>query len=161
VSKTTKSLCFAVLCSALTGCSSLSGNWPNLAEPYPDASERERVIEHAYPAEPIAIENTTPLTRSAAFKLLESTRARLENARTSYLAITKELENAEGETKIDLWNEAQLSLTRLSQTASRLDSIIYADALRDAPVWKKAAALKDEQDGFLVEERKSLAALKP
>lgn len=161
MSKIVKSIYVAVLCGALTACSSLSGDWPNLAEPYPDASERERVIEQAYPAEPITNENNQPLTRSTAFKLLESTRARLEAAKTNYLAITTKLANPAGDEKNDLWNEAQLSLTRLSQTASRLDSIIHTDILKDTPVLEKATTLKNEWDIFLVTERKTLAELKP
>jgi len=161
VSKIVKSIYVTALCGALTACSSLSGDWPNLAEPYPDASERERVIEQAYPAEPISVESNHPLTRSTAFKLLQSTRARFETAKTEYLAITAELANLTGDEKVDLWNEAQLSLTRLSQTASRLDSITHADILKNTPVKEKATTLKNEWDVFLVTERKTLAARKP
>lgn len=156
-----KSIYIVALSCALTACSSLSGDWPNLAEPYPDASERDRVIERAYPTEPAANENSQPLTRSTAFKLLQSTRARLKSAKAEYLAIATKLADATGDDKIDLWSEAQLSLTRLSQTVSRLDSIIHSDTLQSAPVWEKANTLKNTQDIFLVAERKTLAALKP
>ena len=150
-----------VLFLALAACSTQSGTWPNLAEPYPDPNERNRVIERANPVEPTLVHDESPLTRSTAFKLLESTRARLETATAEYLSVKSKLDAATGEDRTDYWNEAQLSLTRLSHTASRLDTIIASDKLMDAPVWDKTRLLKIEKDKFLVAEREALAALKP
>jgi len=146
----------------LSACGSLSGDWPNLAEPYPDASERDRVIERANPVAPTTMmHDDQPLTRSTAFKLLTSTRAQLKKANTEYLNIKAKIAAAVGDDKIDHWNEAQLSLTRLSHTASILDSILLSESLKAAPVFATTAALKSTQDIFLVTERKALAALKP
>lgn len=159
--QTPKICVYASLFLTLSGCSSLSGSWPNLAEPYPDASERVRVIERANPVEPTIAQDESPLTRSTAFKHLESTRARLEKAQEDYLAVKAKIKSASGEDKSDLWNEAQLLLTRLSQIASRLDAILLSEKLKDAPVQATTITLKDTQDAFLVSERKLLAYLKP
>jgi len=161
VSNILKFILFSALSLLISGCASLSGDWPNLAEPYPDASARDRVIERANPVQPTRVQDESPLTRSSAYKLMESTRAQLSTARESYLAIKAKLKNASGDDQTDLWNEAQLSLTRLSHTASRLDGILNSEKLKDAPVWVSASALKNTQDTFLVVERKALAVLKP
>lgn len=161
VSNTMKPFLIVLISFSLISCSSLSGDWPNLAEPFPDASDRNRVIERVNPTPPPTVQDNGPLTRSTAFKLMESTRARLKNATTTYLAIKAKIAPASGEDKTDYWNEAQLALTRLSHTASRLDTILFSEKLKPAPVWASATALKNAQDLFLVAERKSLATLKP
>ena len=161
MSNIVKTFLVALVGFLLASCSSLSGDWPNLAEPYPDASGRNRVIEHANPVDAPTPSADQPLTRSTAFKLLESTRARLGKDTTQYETVKAKITVASGDDKTDYWNEAQLSLTRLSHTASRLDSIIFSEKLKSAPVWTNAASLKDKLDLFLVAERKQLAALKP
>lgn len=158
---TQKKYGFLALLLMLNGCSSLSGDWPNLAEPYPDTTERDRVIERANPVEPSVVKDESPLTRSTAFKLLESTRASLLRERGNYASIKANIADSEGDDRIDYWNEAQLALTRISQTASDLDAILDADMLKDAPVWAEARQLKEEEDRFLVSERKLLKTLKP
>jgi len=145
----------------LSACGRLSGDWPNLAEPFPDASERNRVFERSKPVDPVFSEDKSPLTRSTAFKLLESTRTKLETAKTVYLNARAKISDSSGEEQLINWNEAQLSLTRLSYTASRLDSILETENLKGTPVLSNSQILKSEQDVFLVAERRALAALKP
>jgi len=161
VSYAPKIIVVSVLSSLLSACSSLSGDWPNLADPYPDASQRERVVERANPVAPTLLEDESPLTRSGAFKLLESTKARIGNAQKAYQTIKGEIASAENDDKLDSWNEAQLLLTRLSHTLSRLDAILISEKLRDAPVWASALQIKNSLDGYLVNERKALAKLRP
>lgn len=154
-----------VLVSALfltiSACTSLSGDWPNLAEPYPVAADNQRVIERAKPTKPMRDTETPVLTRSAAFKLFESTRARFEANKTTYLAAKAKITESTGEDQLDNWNEAQLSLTRLSHTLSRLDGILSSETLSDAPVFASTRTFKETQDVFLVSERQMLARLKP
>jgi len=144
----------------LAGCASLSGDWPNLGEPYPDAGERERVVEHAQPSPPTVFNDASPLNKSVAIKLLVSVRARLEKATDEYQAILVKLQGAGTATDLelqkDLWNEAQLALTRLSHTVSQLDAILITEPLRRTGVWENARKLKEQQDLYLTAERKLL-----
>ena len=156
-----KIIALSVLSLLLSACSSLSGDWPNLTDPYPDASQRERVVERANPVAPTLLVDESPLTRSGAFKLLESTRARIDNAKKSYQTSKGKIASAKGDDKLDSWNEAQLLLTRLSHTLSRLDAILISEKLRDAPVWASTLQIKNSLDGYLVSERKILAKLRP
>jgi hypothetical protein len=165
VSKTLKPYVYCLVFLLVSACSGFSGDWPNLAEPIPGPEARERVTERAQPVrpviDPVSEQRESPLGRSAAFKLLESTRARLEKATLTYQKVKDALISTTGDDKTDLWNEAQLMLTRQSHTASRLDSILQSKALQGAPVMATAMLLKNQQDAFLVSERKALAALKP
>ena len=149
----------------LAACAGFSGDWPSLADPYPSASERERVIERAQPAAPVLFTDQSPLNKSAAIKLLTSVRARLDNAVTKYQGVVASLKDAhtgdDRDLQIDLWNEAQLSLTRLSHTASQLDAILETERLSPAPVWENARKLKQQQDMYLVAERRTLGDLRP
>jgi len=161
----TRIISFFPLFLLLTACAGFSGDWPDLAEPYPSASERERVVEHAEPSAPIVFNDASPLNKSAAIKLLTSVRARLDKATSEYENIVSDMQNAisnEGyERQQNLWNAAQLSLTRLSHTASQLDAILTAESLSDMPVWENARVLKNQQEIYLAAARKSLAAFKP
>jgi len=145
----------------ISACSSMDGNWPSLADPLPDASERVRVIERANPTMPNREAPESMLTRSTAFKLLESTKARMEKAKEEYIAAKAGLSGLSGEDALDQWNEAQLALTRVSHTLSRLDQILITESLEDAPVWQSASNYKDQEDRYLVQERAALSALRP
>jgi hypothetical protein len=152
---------FLTLSMALAGCSGMSGDWPNLAEPFPEAAERERVVERAKPTEAPKVETESKHTRSTAYKLLESTKARINTAKAYYEAVKTMIPRTEGEDKQDHWNEAQLALTRYSHTLSRVDQIINTRGLQDAPIWNRALAFKEAHDAYLVQEREALTELTP
>lgn len=148
----------------VAGCGSTSGNWPNLSDPLPDASERERVIERANPSANTASPapaRGNPMTKSVAIKLLTAVKADVENANKAYLSAKAAINTATGEEKGIAWHEAQLLLTRLSHTTNKLDSIIYAKKLKNEGFWTRALTFKTQQDEYVAAERQRLSALKP
>ncbi len=161
VSHPYKLCAYSALFLMLTACSGFAGDWPNLAEPFPDPKERERVIEHANPVAPTRAPTESPLTSSDAVKLLKAIQTQFAKDTSAYKGAKAHFAAAMGEDKTDYWNEAQLALTRLSHTASRLDAILNADTIKSSDVWMRVLRLKKEQDTYLVKERRLLAGIKP
>ncbi len=148
----------------VAACSSASGDWPNLSDPIPNASERERVVERAEPTPlyaPEAPDRDNPLTQSVAIKLLTTVRAEVKRAKETYIASKGAIAREKGEEKEIAWHEAQLKLTRLSHNADRLDSITYADQLKAENVWQQAQNLQAMTDSYVAAERQALSKLKP
>lgn len=148
----------------LASCSGMSGDWPNLSDPLPDASERERVLERGEPTPFIAPDTQTrgnPLTQSTAIKLLTAVKADSAQAKKVYLASKEAVDAAEGEEKEIAWHETQLLLTRLSHNTDRLDSIIYADQLKPHNIWEQAKSFQSMIDVYVAAERQALNQLKP
>lgn len=140
------------------------GEWPNLSDPIPDASERNRVVERSRPAAPIAVEapaNDSAMTGADATQLVTSVTQQVEKARKLYVSAKKEIETKAGEEKLIAWHEAQLLLTRLSYSIEPLDSVLLAEKLKGQAAWKSANLLKKKVDIFVSGERQSLILLKP
>lgn len=156
-----KNCSFFVTIMLLGACSSTSGDWPSLAEPLPDTSEHERVIERAEPANTRPPETQSPLTTSTAIKLFDSTEAKLLTIRQDYMDTKARIMAASGENKLIEWRDAQLQLTRYSTALSRLDTIIDSSSLMETGIWKKAFETKEALDVFIIGERKALAAIEP
>lgn len=156
-----KNCSFFVTIMLLSACSSSSGDWPSLAEPLPDTSSRERVIERAEPVNTSRPVENSPVTVSTAIKLYDATEAKLRDIRSDYLAAKARINSADAETKMIEWRDAQLKLTRYSKTLSRLDAIIDASSLQEKSIWRKAQTTKQELDAFVVAERRELAAMQP
>lgn len=148
----------------VSACSGTGGDWPNLSDPLPDASERERVLERAQPTKnsaPSTTERDNPMTVTVAIKLVTAVQADIENAQKKYLDVKNAITTAEGEEKEIAWHEAQLLLTRLSHTADKLDSIIYAKQMKSENVWARASQIKNTHDTYVAGERQKLNSLKP
>ena len=144
----------------LSGCA--GGTWPNLSDPLPDPASRERVVERAQPAPDRRVPDSLPASTAEAEALLQDIRDTVQNERQTYQDTLNGLQNSPaGEAAILAWNGAQLALTRVSNSASRLEPLM---ALTEPAFNKTARAAKslfDEVDGFVVAERQKLFASRP
>lgn len=148
----------------LAACGSMSGDWPNLSDPLPDASERERVLERLQPVLPSAKptrEAAEPITKESAARIVAEAKTQITEAKTLYLKAKKSLAVATGEEKEVIWHEAQLLLTRFSYTSNQLDSVLYSDVATSERVWQQAQELKLKTDEYAAAERQFLIQLKP
>lgn len=164
--------------SLVSACSSSDRNWPNLSDKLPDASERERTPEgtdptavtpSAKPAPPPRPAMTggigtppgddpAPQTVPEANILLEDIKKALREETLIYRQTVAKLGTAAREELQDIWFSAQLALTRLSRTASRLDPLTETDLPEIA---EAASAEADIIERFVVGERQRLADSEP
>ncbi len=152
---------------ALPGCSS-NGDWPNLSDKMPDPASRNRAVERADPSVAPREQEQAPTTLAEAKTLLASVTADIEAAQEAYAQALKAFNdsgtNDDGpgdDEKVHLWLEAQLALTRLSQTASRLDVILFNENLAGSEIGGLSRTTKNRIDAQVVAARQSLAAKKP
>lgn len=155
-------------CLFVGACVSRDG-WPNLSDKLPDTAERSRVIERVDPSvapRPQDIEPQTPQTASSLIadvkQASEALKLEFEKAlNTVRMNATQTGTDASQQEFAHLWFEAQLALTRLSQTANRLDPILFDSAMKDSPVQSAAKQEKLAIDTYVVAMRQELASLKP
>lgn len=167
-----------ILAAMLAGCSIGGGDWPNLSDPLPDPKDRERQIERAEAQAPVdpnlplpasrpgmkgavpkaPTEDTAPTTESEAATLLKDIKESLRLETLAYREAKAQISGAEGEDLQDRWFAAQLALTRLSSTASRLDALIGFEAPEIAA---QANTEADILEKFIVAERQKLFETKP
>lgn len=148
--------------TALAGCSS-TGDWPNLSDKMPDPATRARVIERAGPSIVPREQDRVPTSTAEAEALLATVTIDVAAAQQTYsqaLGAFKNSGSADSD-KVHLWLEAQLALTRLSQTISRLDAILFDETLAKSELGGRAKAQKQKTDALIVAERQALAAIKP
>ncbi len=163
----------------LSACSSGKGDWPNLSDPVPDPSEREReIVRSEIPAgvsngetmpssrqvlsgEPSSAPTAdqTPASEDEASDLLQAIKKALRDETLAYRkAKARIAESEEGDAVQDAWFSAQLALTRLSRTASRLDTLM---ALEIPRIVAEATAEAQIMERFVVSERQKLFEAKP
>lgn len=143
----------------LAACSR-SGDWPNLSDKMPDPAQRERVIVQTDPsAQPREIPDALT-SEQEALSLLEDITKSLSAARAEFERSMAAIEPTAEDARIR-WMSAQVAVTRLSQTASRLNAILFSDFLNGAEVQTTARRLKDETDQIVVEARQTLAKSEP
>jgi len=158
----------------LAACSGQGKDWPNLSDPLPKAEERERVDPTAVtpaekppvPTRPVmsgaatSLPNTDPVPESEeeAASLFDDIKKTLRSETLAYRQAVAKLGSTADEELKDAWFSAQLALTRLSRTASRLDPLLDMDlpALHDELV-SEAEII----DRFVVGERQRLAESEP
>ncbi len=138
----------------------MSGDWPNLSDRMPDPADRNRAIERADPSVTPRQQDTEPQTPAEAQELFVDVENALLTTRTAFDESWQRFRETENAT-IHEWMEAQLALTRLSQTSSRLNIIIFNEALDGSPVHAQARALKDQIDSVVISARKQLADSRP
>ncbi|WP_417450106.1 hypothetical protein [Kordiimonas sp.] len=160
--------------TALGACSHQDGEWPNLSDPLPDTADRNRPdtsavtpnvkppapVRPALSGEAIALPDKDPLpqSESAAMSLLDEIKKNLREETLAYRQAVARLGTADTDKLQDMWFSAQLALTRLSRTASRLDPLLEMDM----PTVKSAAeAEADIIERFVVGERQRLAESEP
>ncbi len=158
----------ATACIALAACVNKEG-WPNLSDRLPDTKERNRVIERANPSLEPRPQDMEPQTLQSANKLIADVKQASE-------ALKLEFEDALNVARINapnagtdatkqefahLWFEAQLALTRLSQTANRLDPLLFNAAIKDSLIQSTAKQEKLAIDTYVVAMRQELGSLKP
>jgi len=170
-----KNLFPLLLCGLLAACGSWSGTWPTLSEPLPDQSARTKPLKtgkkpseqqlanaHADPAAPTRrSEDSLPKTAAEAETLLSEIKTYLETDTLAYRDAVAKIGNSTADDRLDAWYDAQATLTRLSQTASRLDILMDATDPAFAGVAKEAESQADIIEKFVVGERQRLAGLKP
>lgn len=157
-------ICLLLLVSltALSGCSSNS-DWPNLSDKMPDPASRNRTVERADPSIAPRPQEQVPTTLAEAETLFAAVNADIASAQETYaqaLATFRAARADDGE-RVHLWLEAQLALTRLSQTVSRLDVILFNENLAGSEPGLRSRATKARIDAQVVAARQSLAAQKP
>ena len=147
---------------ALAGCSSKS-DWPKLSDKMPDPASRNRVIERADASVAPRAQDQAPTTLAEAEALFTAVTADIETARGSYAKALKAFSDSgpNDSDKVHLWLEAQLALTRLSQTASRLDVILFNEKLVSSQIGGHSLELKGRIDTEVIAARQSLAVQKP
>ncbi|MCJ9428224.1 hypothetical protein [Kordiimonas marina] len=170
-----KNLFPLVLCGLLAACAGRGDTWPTLSEPLPDQSARtkplhpakkpadqQRASTHAEPAAPTRrTEDTLPKTAAEADALLTEIKTDLKADTLAYREAVAKVDEAAAEARLDAWYDAQAALTRLSQTASRLDKLIAATDPALASVAEAAESQAGIIEKFVVDERQRLAGLKP
>lgn len=148
--------------AALTGCSSTT-DWPNLSDKMPDPLTRARVIERVDPTIVPREPDKAPTSLAEAETLLASVTEDVIAAQEIYASALDTFKKG-GPTqndKVHLWLEAQLALTRLSQTVSRFDVILFDEQLAKSELGLRVKEQKQRTDSLIVTERQALAAIKP
>ena len=158
----------------LGACSSQNKDWPNLSDPIPQAEERERVDTSAVtpatkppaPTRPVMsgeaaslpAYDPAPASEAEAESLFEDIKKTLREETLAYRQAVAKLGTAAGEDLQDAWFSAQLALTRLSRTASRLDPLLemelpalHEDLVSEAEIIER----------FVVGERQRLTESEP
>ncbi len=152
--------------AVLAGCNS-NGDWPNLSDKMPDPASRNRVIERADPSVTPREQDQVPASLTDAETLFATVSSDIETARQAFplaLEAFKKSMQADSETasdRVHLWLETQLALTRLSQTTSQLDAILFNDALASSETGRRSREVKDRVDTEVIAARQSLASQKP
>lgn len=163
----------------LSACTSGNGDWPNLSDPVPDPSEREReIVRSEIPghipsgkpappsrpaltgeASPAPTADQLPASEEEASDLLQAIKEALRDETLAYRKAKARIADAEeGDALQDAWFSAQLALTRLSRTASRLDTLL---ALEIPRIVAEATAEAQIMERFVVGERQKLFESKP
>lgn len=158
----------------LAACSSGDKEWPNLSDPIPDAKERETVDKSAVtPAQkpPVPVRpaltgdvaalptgDPLPNTPSEAETLFEDIKKALREETLAYRQAVAKLAAVTGDELQDAWFSAQLALTRLSRTASRLDPLLEMDL---PTIHDDVASESEIIERFVVGERQRLTDSEP
>jgi hypothetical protein len=162
----------------LGACAQRSGDWPNLSDKLPAPEERDvvdRPVETAAitpaskpPAPPrpamtgsgtgTVDSDPVPATEAEAGELLETIKKALREETLAYRTAVAKLDGLEGEALQDAWFTAQMALTRLSRTASRLDTLL---ALEMPALTGAARGEADIIERFVVGERQRLTENAP
>lgn len=158
----------------LAACSGHDKDWPNLSDPLPKAEERERVDKSAVtpaekppaPVRPVMSgaaasqpdEDSMPQNPEEAASLFDDIKKALREETLAYRQAVAKLGSATDESLRDAWFSAQLALTRLSRTASRLDPLLAMElpALHD-----EMASEAEIIERFVVGERQRLTESEP
>jgi len=152
--------------AVLSGCSS-KGDWPNLSDKMPDPASRNRVVEHADPSIAPREQDQVPTSIADAKALFDTVSSDIKTAQEAFAFALEAFKNSKqpnsdtASDNVHLWLETQLTLTRLSQTVSRLDAILFNDALTASETGRLSRELKDRVDTEVIAARQSLAAQKP
>ena len=160
--------------AALGACSHQDEDWPNLSAPLPDEAERNRVdsaaitpsVKPPAPPRPVLSGDVSalpdadprPETAEAAASLLEDIKKDLREETLAYRQAVAKLASASSDQMQDAWFSAQLALTRLSRTASRLDPLLE---LEMPGLAEDASAEADIIERFVVGERQRLTESEP
>ncbi len=153
-------LILAFIMPLMAACSG-GGDWPNLSDRMPDPAERNKVIERTdVTTTPRPIDEQPQSPQSAA-ALLANVQGDLDVMTVAFEAAMQTWRDGEEPEVRDLWMGAQLAVTRLSQTSSRLDTIILSEALDGSAVVAEALAVKAQIDETVAEARTELASKAP
>ncbi|UTW55362.1 hypothetical protein [Kordiimonas sp. SCSIO 12610] len=145
----------------LSACAA-QNDWPQLTDAVPDATERNRVIERAEPAPYEQVETINKFqTIEEAQNLLKELEILIQEEKQAYDSLKNVFVQTSDETKNDLWFELQLALTRISHTNSRLDNIIQHNGDDLSSLAGTAKTIKSTTDKFVINERQTLAKLRP
>ena len=157
-------LLFPIVLMGLIPACALSGTWPNLSDEIPDASDRVRVIERTAVSNTVETEPAPVLSADDAASRLSEIMAAINQAERNYAASLRTFEESTSETatvRAQLWLEAQLTLTRFSQSVSTLDQLIEAPTIKASPQAEQASTAKKSFDQIIDAERRNLEKIKP
>lgn len=162
MTQSAKNIALSLLFCTLAACAG-GKDWPNLSDPLPDPADRDRVRFEAAPAEPVTPATNAPATQAEAAVVVEEVSTALPLELKAYrLALTAFDGAADDEARKDSWLDAQLKLTRLSRTLSRLDPLTDGQPNSQpdsAEPYRRAAELKAFYEPLVVEERQRLFRL--
>ncbi len=152
----------SILVAILLVCSGCtrSGDWPNLSDKMPDPAERNRVIERADPSSEPRPAPQAIVSEQDAAQLLADIVEAVAQAETNFEVAMQTWQQSENEIRTS-WMSAQLAVTRLSQTVSRLDGIIFSQPLAGTDTKATASQLKGRVDAIVIAARQELAANEP
>jgi len=159
VTQPAKNIVLSLVFCSLAACAG-GKDWPNLSDPLPDPADRDRVRLEAAPTELVAPGAPAPASPADVAAVLEEVSTALPLELKAYrLALTAFDGAADDDARKDSWLDAQLKLTRLSRTLSRLDALTEgAPDMTSAP-YRQAAELKAFYEALVVEERQRLFRL--
>lgn len=169
-----------VVLTFLAACSTGGSDWPNLSDPPPSAEDRNRTLEPSRTtdivpgvkpqpptraslsgeAAPAPGTDPLPATETEATDLLDTIKKSLREETLLYRETKAKIATAsDPESLQDAWFAAQLALTRLSRTASRLDGFALLESMPS--VAETALSEADIIDRFVVGERQFLMESEP
>ena len=144
----------------LTACSS-GEKWPNLSDKLPDVAERNRILEKADSTATPRTTDAAPLTETDALQLLATINNDVTRAADQFSAAMTYWEQSPETDRRSAWMGAQLAVTRLSQTVSRVNNILFNEDLDGSNVQVQAQALKSRIESTVTAARQKLAKSAP
>ena len=144
----------------LAACTS-GEKWPNLSDKLPDVAERNRVLESSDPAVSPRTPDASPLSEADALQLMQGISGAVSQSTEQFTAAMASWRESSGADRRSRWMGAQLAVTRLSQTVSRVNAILFNDELKNGNAQAQAQALKNRVEKTVADARQELSANAP
>ena len=160
ISMQSSSFAIVFASSLIVSACTVDGDWPNLSDPLPEVETAPHMRVIPAPAEPVAAPleaDTDNLANPESW--LAETEALFADALANYHQSVTAFETAEETEKEIAWRSAQTALTKLSQIAGRLSSLLFEKDLPEA-ISERTRSLHQDYQRLLSRERNRLENLR-